>query len=80
MSAAALLAQEVPVDGARQVVGGRAVTEVRVHDDAEALELIEVAIDGREVDVGVLRLHLGGQLFGCPVTAGGEECPEQNAP
>ena len=43
--APALLAHEVPVHRRREVVGRRPVTEVGVDDDAEALELLEVAID-----------------------------------
>ena len=55
------------VHGRGQVVGGGAVPEVGVHDDPEALKLLEVPVDGREVDVGGLGLHLGGEFLGAAV-------------
>src|SRR6202043_4165643 len=45
------LAYQVPVRLGRQVVGRRAVPEVGVHHDAEALELLEIAVHRRGVDV-----------------------------
>ncbi len=41
----ALLAHEVPVHRRREGVGRGPVTEVRMDDHAEALELVEVPID-----------------------------------
>jgi hypothetical protein len=49
---AADLADEVAVCLGRQVVCGGTVSEVCMDDDAQALELLEVAIDGGSVDVG----------------------------
>jgi hypothetical protein len=42
-------------------------------DDAEPFELLEVAVDGRDVDVGCLRLDLGGEVFRGPVARRPEE-------
>ena len=68
------------VDRPGQVVRRRTVTEVGVDHDTEALELFEVAVDRREVDVGGLGLHLDGQLLGSPVARVSEERPEDDAP
>ena len=64
------LADQMAVGLGGQVVGGRAVAQVGVDDDPEPLELVEVAVDGREVDVGGRGLDLGGQLFGRAVAGG----------
>jgi len=77
---AALLADEVPVHRRRQVIRRRTVSEVGMDDETEPLELIEVAIDGRDVDVGSLALDLVAELFGRPVAIGCEERTEQEAP
>ena len=61
---AAHLADEVAVGLGRQVVGRRAVPEVGVDDDAEALELLEVAIHRGGVDVGRERANRDEQLLG----------------
>jgi hypothetical protein len=44
-------------------------------DDAEPLELLEVAVNGRDVDVGRLRLDLGGEIFGGPVARRRQRLP-----
>jgi hypothetical protein len=49
---AAYLADEVAVGLGRQVVCGGSMPEMGVDDDAQALELLEIAVDGRRVDVG----------------------------
>ena len=69
----------VAVDRAGQVVRGRPVAEVRVHHHAESLELLEVAVDRRDVDVGILGLDLERELLGRPVARGGEEGTQQEA-
>ena len=43
------------------MVGGGTVTEVRVNDDAQALELIQVAVNRREVHIGRDALNFFGQ-------------------
>ncbi len=43
---AARFTHEVSMGRSRQVVGSGSVTKVRVDDDAQALQLIEVSIDG----------------------------------
>ena len=58
---AALFADEVAMGPGGQVVGGRAVPEMGVDDDPEALEVVEVSIDRRDVDLGRLRLDLGAR-------------------
>jgi len=60
---ATLLADEMAVRAVREVVGRRTMPDVRVHDDAETLQLLEVAIDRREVHVRHLRLHRSGQIL-----------------
>ena len=40
---------------------------------AEPFELLEVAVDGREVDVGRFCLHLRGEVLGGAVARRGEE-------
>ena len=62
------LADEVGVGERGELVGGRAVPEVGVDDHAEVLEVLEVAVDGREVDVGGA---LPGPLRPAPRRSGG---------
>ena len=76
---AALLADEMPVHRRRQVVGRRPVPEMGMDVEAQPLELIEVAVDGGDVDVGSLGLDLVTELLGRPVTFGGEEGTEEEA-
>ena len=45
----ALLAHQVAVGKGGQMVGGRPVTKMGVHDYAEALQLVEVAINGGRI-------------------------------
>ena len=47
-----VLADEMAMRVGGQVIGSRAVAEVRVHHDTESFELFEVAVDRRGVDVG----------------------------
>ena len=75
----ALLADEVPVRRSREVVRRGPVAKVRVDDHAQSLELVEVAIDGRKVDVGRLLLHLGRQVLRRVVALGVEQGPQQQA-
>ena len=63
----ARFAHEMPVRLRGQVIEGRSVPEVSMDDDSEPLELVEVPVDGRQVDVGSAGLDLGSQLFGGPV-------------
>jgi hypothetical protein len=56
----ALLADQMAVGPSGQVVGGRAVRQVGVQHDSQPLEFVEVAVDGREVDIRSLGLDLGG--------------------
>ena len=53
----ASLAHEVAVGRRGQMVGGRPVAEVGVDYHTEALELVEVAVDGGHVDVRHPPLH-----------------------
>jgi hydrogenase nickel incorporation protein HypA/HybF len=66
--------------GRSQMVRSRAVSEVRVDDDAQSLQLVEVAVDGGQVDVRSLLLDLCGQVFRRVVGLGLEECPQQETP
>lgn len=63
----ALLAHQMPMTMGGQVVARRAVTEVGMGDHAEALELVQIPIDGRDVHVGRRRLDLLGQFLGTQV-------------
>ena len=64
------------VDDAREVVGRRAVTKMRVHDHPELFELVEVPVDRREMDVGRLLLHHSGEVLCRAVAVALEECAE----
>jgi hypothetical protein len=75
---AADLADEVLVHRIGHVVHGRAVAEVRVLDDAEALEGVEVPVDGGDVHLGVRSLDPGQQLLGGGVAVGVEQCGDQS--
>ena len=58
------LADEVVVGVVGEVVDAGAVPEVDVVDDAEALELVEEAVHGRLVHIGLACLHDRRQLLG----------------
>ena len=75
----ARLADEMAVRLRRQMVRGRAVPEMGMDDDPEPLQFVQVAVDGRQVDVGSGSLDRGRQLFGRPVGASLEEAAEQQA-
>ena len=75
----AVLAHEVTVHRGGQVICRWAMPEMGVHDDTEALQLVEVAVDGREVDVGGLGLHFAGELLGRPVAFRGKQRAQQEA-
>jgi hypothetical protein len=74
----ALLTDEVGVGICGELVCRRAVPEVRVHDHAEPLELIEIAIDGRQVDVRGARLDSFRKLLGGQMLLGLEKGLEQD--
>ncbi len=63
-----------------QLIGGRAVPEVRVHDYSEPLHIVQVAIDGRDMDVGGAGLNGFGELFGGQVPVGVEEGLQYDPP
>ena len=63
-----------------QVVRGGTVPEVRMDDDAESLELLEVAIDRRQVDVRGLRLDDRGEVLGAVMPRVVEDGLEEQAP
>ena len=73
----ARLADEVAVGQGSQLVGGGAVPKVGVDDDAELLEVLQVAVDGRDVDLGRPRLYRLGQVLGTAVLARLEEHLQQ---
>ena len=70
---AAVLALKMGVCVGRKLVSRRSVAQVRVHEHANSLELLQVAINGRQMDVGCPTLHDGGHLFRCHVPL----CPKQ---
>ena len=73
----ALLADEMRMSHRRKVVGRRTMSEMRVHDNAEALKLLEIAIDRRQVDVGSAGLNSRRQLLGRGMPISLEEGIEQ---
>jgi len=66
---AARLADEVMVGVVGEVVHRWSVAEVNVIDHAEAGEIVEKAIDGRLVHIGLAGLDGGRELFGRGVFA-----------
>lgn len=48
-----------------------------VHHHAQALELLQISVDGRDVDVGGSRLDLGGKILGGVVSRRLEQKVEQ---
>jgi len=70
----------VVVGVAGQVVDGGPVAQVDVVDHAQPLELVEEAVHRRLVDVGLGRLHPGGQRLGRHVAADAEERLEDGPP
>ena len=74
---AALLTDEMSVRSGGQVVRRRTVPKVCVHDHSEPFQLVEIAIDGREVNIWSLFLHLCGQVLCRVVAFGVEEGPQQ---
>ncbi len=55
------------------------VTEVGVGDDPEVLEVLEIAVDGGQVDVGRPSLHGCGEGLGTHMAVGLEEHLEEDA-
>ncbi len=76
----AALADEMTVRCRGEVISGRPVTQMRVNDHADALELVEVPVDGRHVHVGCPGLHRCGQILRGAVSRRVEERVEQLAP
>ncbi len=60
----ARLADEVAVRVTSEVVRRRTVTEMRMDDDAELLQLFKISIDRRDMHVGRPRLHRQCQILG----------------
>lgn len=61
---AALLAHEVVMGVVGEVVDGRSVSEVDMVDHPETLELVQEAVDGGFMHVGLVDLDVGGEFFG----------------
>ena len=69
---------ETAVTAGRQIKGGRLMMlRVGAGDHAEAFEFLEVAVDGRDVDVRGRRLNLGGEFLRVEVSAVIEEGLDQ---
>jgi hypothetical protein len=62
------LAYEVAVSLRSEVVGGRAMAEVRVDHNSESLEFVKIAVDRRQMDVRRDGLNLGGEVLGRAVS------------
>jgi len=61
-----------------QVVRGGTVSQVRMNDDAQSLELLEIAVNRREVDVGRTGLNLFSEFFSGAVRTFFEETTQQD--
>src|ERR1700750_277549 len=76
----AALADQVYVAGvAGQVVRGRAVVQVRVGDEAEAVQQLQRPVDGGDVDALGGLLHAGRDLFWRRVAQPGDRLEDQLA-
>jgi len=77
---AALFADEMAVSTRSEMVRGGAVAEMGMDDDAQPLQVVEVAVDRRDVDIGSDGLDLGAQFLGGAVSSGIEQrVQEQDA-
>ena len=72
------LADEMCVGERRELVSGRSMAEVRMHNHAHALKLFEVAVDGGDVHVRSPRAHGLGELVSAEVALGLEQDLEQD--
>jgi hypothetical protein len=68
--ARAALGMQVSISPAHEVVGGRAVADVDVLDDAEVAERVEGPVDAGPVDARIDPGHPGDDLLGTEVAAG----------
>lgn len=73
------LADEVVMGVIGKVVDGWAVPEVDVVDHSEAFQLVKEPVHRGLVDVGLARLHIGGELFRGRVSFVVDERPEDGA-
>ena len=76
---AALATDKVTVIVTREVIGRWAVSEMDMLNDAEVLQLIEIAIDSRQVDIWRDALDIGGEFFDGAVPIAFVEALEQHA-
>ena len=76
---ATVFADEVAMGTGGQVVRGRPMPEMGMDDDAEPLQLLQVAIDRRQVDVGGPRLDEDGEVLGAVVAGVVEDGLEEQA-
>ena len=74
------VADEVGMGVRGQQVGGRPMAQMGVLDDAQLLELLQIAVDGREMDIGGPLLHRRGQGFGRQMAVRVEEDLEDDPP
>jgi hypothetical protein len=72
------LTDQVSVRLGGKVVRRRSVSQMRMDDDAESLEFIEIAVDRREMNVRRNPLHLFGEFFGGPMGTLFEEAAQQD--
>ncbi len=77
---AASLADQVAVRRRCEMVSGGAVPKMSMHDNTQALELLEVPVDRRDRDVRCLSLNLRRQLLGGPVPLSLKERTDKKAP
>jgi hypothetical protein len=76
----ATLTDEMGVRTPGELVRDGAVPEVGVHDDTQALELLEVPVHGREMHIGGAGLDGSRQFLGAVMTATVEEDLQERPP
>lgn len=75
---AADLTDQMSVRLGCEMVGRGTVTQVRVNDDAASLELVEITVNRREMDVRRNALNLFRQFLGGPMRSLLKETAEQD--
>jgi hypothetical protein len=64
----------------REVISSGPVPEMRVHDDAKALELLQVPVHGRDRNVGSVSLDLRSELLRGSMPRRLEQAADEKAP
>ena len=76
----AFLADKMTVSARCQVIGRRSMAKVGMDDHPHPLQILQIAIDRREVDIGRLRLHRFGEFLRRPVARLVEKDMKEQSP